>query len=253
MWIWKENIRCRLSRESQRFKSNVSLDSLLTGGGASILKLPWGFCACVFTVQGGCIHGSPSICIGNAFFVLRVKQREVHKMNQAANLWFQNKGRSRAVWKDQLLTVTNLRKVQMVSRTETCQNVSRWLSIPDGDLGSFCEPHSTFEAGIDLSHFHGSFKANHLQPTITEIWQTQTWSEAPSWSGISFYWSNKSVVLISFQHFMKTKLSEFFLYGKCVSHFPGFPKFPSRVAGNLVYSVLIVKCMQLNTFCTLSS
>ncbi|TNN57234.1 hypothetical protein EYF80_032568 [Liparis tanakae] len=25
--------------------------------------------------NGGCIHGSPSICIGNAFFTLRIEQR----------------------------------------------------------------------------------------------------------------------------------------------------------------------------------
>lgn len=36
-----------------------------------------GYLCVVFTVHGGCIHGSPSICIGNAFFVLGVKHRGI--------------------------------------------------------------------------------------------------------------------------------------------------------------------------------
>lgn len=44
----------------------------------------------------------------------------------------------------------------------------RW-TLPDGDLGGFGKPHSALEAGVDLTHFHGSFKADHLQPTVTQI------------------------------------------------------------------------------------
>lgn len=44
----------------------------------------------------------------------------------------------------------------------------RW-TLPDGDLGGFGKPHSALEAGVDLTHFHGSFEADHLQPTVTQI------------------------------------------------------------------------------------
>lgn len=34
----------------------------------------------LFTVQGGCIQGSPSICIGNAFLVLRGRNRGINRV-----------------------------------------------------------------------------------------------------------------------------------------------------------------------------
>lgn len=53
----------------------IYIKSGISGMWLHYIKQPLCFCACaVFTVQGGCIHGSPSICIGNAFFVLRVER-----------------------------------------------------------------------------------------------------------------------------------------------------------------------------------
>lgn len=52
----------------------------------------------------------------------------------------------------------------------TCLNVSpQQFTPPDGDLGCFSKPHSALEARVNLSHLHGSFKANHLQSTVTKI------------------------------------------------------------------------------------
>lgn len=42
-------------------------------------------------------------------------------------------------------------------------------TLPDGDLGGFGQPHGALEAGVDLTHLHGAFKADHLQPTVTQI------------------------------------------------------------------------------------
>lgn len=46
----------------------------------------------VLTVHGGCIHGSPSICIGNAFLVLGVKWAEItfENTNNGSNVHFKD-------------------------------------------------------------------------------------------------------------------------------------------------------------------
>lgn len=44
-----------------------------------------------------------------------------------------------------------------------------WIGPPDGNLGGFGESDGALEARIYLSHLHGSFQANHLEPTVAEI------------------------------------------------------------------------------------
>lgn len=44
-----------------------------------------------------------------------------------------------------------------------------WIDPPDGDLGGFGESHGALEARVYLSHLHGSFQADHLEPTVAEI------------------------------------------------------------------------------------
>lgn len=44
-----------------------------------------------------------------------------------------------------------------------------WMDPPDGDLGGFGESHGALEPRINLSHLHGSFQADHLEPTVAEI------------------------------------------------------------------------------------
>lgn len=52
----------------------------------------------------------------------------------------------------------------------TCLNVSpQQFTSPDSDLGCFSKPHGALEARVNLSHLHGSFKADHLQSTVTKI------------------------------------------------------------------------------------
>lgn len=93
-----------------------------------------------------------------------------------------------------LSAVINIsRSGYLIWRMKTCLRDS---FLPDGDLGSFSESHSAFKTRVYLSHFHGSFQANHLQPAVTEVWKTpagktnsSVWSErlkvwTPVWCGI---------------------------------------------------------------------
>lgn len=55
-----------------RLKNDQGLDRLV--GGATNIGT-W-LCGLMLITQGGCIQGSPSICIGNRFLVLEIVQHE---------------------------------------------------------------------------------------------------------------------------------------------------------------------------------
>lgn len=134
----------------------------------------------VFTVQGGCIHGSPSICIGNAFFVLG-KYKGRGQITEAGgggvHCCVRLKYQRRVCMQNDCYVnkqISIIPRWQSKSNTAvqrvTCLNVSpQQFTSPDGDLGCFSKPHGALEARVNLSHLHGSFKANHLQSTVTKI------------------------------------------------------------------------------------
>lgn len=130
----------------------------------------------VFTVQGGCIHGSPSICIGSAFFVLgKYKVGSNHRSmgDYCVRLKFQRRVcmQNDCYVNKQISIIPRWQsKSNTAVQSVTCLNASpQQFTSPDGDLGCFSKPHGALEARVNLSHLHGSFKANHLQSTVTKI------------------------------------------------------------------------------------
>lgn len=113
-----------------------------------------------FTVQGGCIHGSPSICMGNAFFVLGAKWAEIGFRS--------TKNGSDLHLKCSRMCDSGV-KGHQVNWRATSLNMPAWTDPPDGDLGGFGQSDGALEARVDLAHLHGSFQADHLEPTVAEI------------------------------------------------------------------------------------
>lgn len=95
-------------------------------------------CVCVvFTVQGGCIHGSPSICIGNAFFVLGEKGEGSGNKINGPNVKLKYQKKSQHAYVNERLSIIisagDQSQRQEPKARQVCTSLRGCFS-PDGDL-----------------------------------------------------------------------------------------------------------------------
>lgn len=133
------------------------------------------------TVHGGCIQGSPSICMGRAFTVLHTGEEKI-KLNtldylycpwtpdepeHAWNSWQHNAIQNNLF---NIFYSLGLFLKLLMRSWYICHPRGGESTQPDGNSGSLCQPvPSTLQTCVDLSHLDDSFQPHHLQTLVAHI------------------------------------------------------------------------------------